>query len=174
MNTTNSGLGRLGVLAIVSVLIFAISIVASFVIGVGKKTRDTERTMNIGRIQKAIELYYDKFNTWPQGDNDGDGWDYGFYSKEDARFIYPLIKEGFLPFAYGDPKFYGNQALAYQVYDAGTDGCPSYKGKFYVLGITNLETDTRPPHDHAGSGFWCPDHNWQDDFDYVVGKYEKE
>jgi hypothetical protein len=173
MNTTNSGLGRLGVIAIVSVIIFAISMVTTFIIGIGERERDTERMTNLQAIQQALDLYYDKFGAWPPGDDDGDGWDYGFYSKEDARFIYPLVKEGFLSAVHGDPKFYYKDAMAYRVYDAGSEGCPGYKGKFYVLGIANLETDIRPPHDHSGSGFWCPNHNWQDDFDYVVGKYEK-
>ena len=73
--------------------------------------------------------------------------------------------------AYSDPKFIGKLAFKYAVYEPGSYGCPYGKGSYYVLGISELENDTRPPRENTGSGFSCSRRDWGKEFDYVVGKF---
>lgn len=141
-----------------------------------KKARDAKRIASIHEIQKGLDLYFDKYQTWPNASPDecATGWDVGYCSKENSNgFIEPLVNEGFFSKTPGDPSLYGVSAFKYYVYDAGSEGCSTNKGKFYILGIVDLETDTRPPRNFSGSGFSCPGRDWQNEFDYVVGKFEK-
>lgn len=139
------------------------------------KARDVKRIANISQISKALDLYYDKYSHWPDPTSDdcSEGWDEGYCDEDGGDgFINVLETEGFLSDTPGDPYFSGSQAFKYYVYDEGSEGCNSAKGKFYVLGITDLETDVRPPEKYSGSGFSCPNRDWQEEFDYVVGKFE--
>jgi len=140
-----------------------------------KKARDARRIAGIAQIQKALDLYYDKYNYWPAPSSDGcsAGWDEGYCNENESDgFILALEGEKLMSKTPGDPYFHGIQAMKYYVYNAGSEGCNSTKGRFYVLGIVDLETDIRPPEKYSGSGFSCPSRNWQDEFDYVVGKFE--
>jgi prepilin-type N-terminal cleavage/methylation domain-containing protein len=139
------------------------------------KARDAERIANISQIVKALDLYYDKYNTWPDPTADAcvEGWDDGYCQADGSdKFISALETEGFLSKTPGDPLFSGSQSFKYYVYEEGSEGCSSAKGKFYVLGIPDLETDTNPPEKYSGSGFSCPARDWQEEFDYVVGGFE--
>lgn len=158
----------------ISIFIFLGVIVFRFLMNAQKSTRDSERITTLQNIQKAIDLYHDSTGAWPKGDNDGFGWDEGMHSAQDTRFIQPLIDKNFLLVPPKDPLFYGSKAYKYAVFPAGYAGCDINKGEFYVLGITDLESDSRPPQNFLGSGFHCPKKNWQDDFDYVVGKFEAD
>lgn len=159
--------------AIISVLVFILIFVALFVLNIGKKTRDSERITIINTLTKALDLYHDATGSWPKGDDDGQGWDEGFHDKNDHRFVSELMEKQILPVTSSDPKFFGAKSLRYTVYDAGYAGCSIDRGKFYILGITDLETDMRPPQKFQGSGFKCPLRDWQNEFDYVVGKFER-
>ncbi|MCX6799645.1 MAG: hypothetical protein NT091_00660 [Candidatus Falkowbacteria bacterium] len=172
--TKESGQAGLKILLIISILIFITSYAIVFLLNVQKKTRDSERMTTITSLQKAIDLYYDAFSKWPAGDNDGDGWDEGFHSENDRRFIQPLVDHKFLPSSVSDPVFYGAKSFKYAVYEPGFAGCPRAKGSFYVLGITEMESDTRPPKEFTGSGFSCAKRDWGKEFDYVVGKFTNE
>jgi len=158
---------------IISIILCIATFATTFILRVQKKTRDSERITILINLQKAIDLYYDNFNNWPKGDNDGMGWDEGFHSTSDRRFIQPLVDRKYLPVTAHDPKFYGGKSIKYAVFEPGYAGCPKEKGSFYVLGITELEADTRPPTDNTGSGFACPQRDFSKEFDYVVGKYSK-
>ncbi len=138
-------------------------------------SRDAQRIANIGQISKALDLYYDKYSHWPDPSSDAcsEGWDEGFCEEDGGDgFIQALENEGFVSKTPSDPSFSGAQALKYYVYEEGSEGCDSNKGKFYILGVTDLETDTRPTTKYSGSGFSCPNRDWQEEFDYVIGKFE--
>jgi hypothetical protein len=57
----------------------------------------------------------------------------------------------------------------YQKFDAGSFGCAEYLGDFYVLGARNMEIYEGP--DPNSPGFFCPEKNWHDDFEWVVGRF---
>jgi len=166
-----SGQSGLQVLMFISIIFFLIVLTTIFVLNVQKRARDSERMTSIINIQKALDLYHDTYHEWPKGDDDGMGWDEGFHSKQDRSFIKPLVEKNFTLVTPSDPRFYGSKSMKYVVYEAGYGGCSEDKGNFYVLGITELESDTRPPKKFTGSGFKCKNRDWQKDFDYVVGKF---
>ena len=174
MRTNQRGQSGLQVLMLISVIFFLVTLITIFILNVQKIARDTERMTIIINIQKALDLYHDTYHQWPKGDDDGMGWDEGFHSKQDKNFIKPLIDKNFTLVTPSDPKFFGQKAIKYTVYEAGYGGCAKEKGNFYVLGITDLESDTRPPKNFTGSGFNCKNKDWQKDFDYVVGKFENK
>lgn len=146
------------------------------------KARDSYRVASIKQIQNAIDYYYDEYNTWPDSNDDDcfDTWDYGYCLQDKSDgFIQELESSGYFGKTPGDPYYYGGalgngNPIMYKVYDAGSEGCDPASGRFYVLAIADLETDVNPPEVFSGSGFACGDRDWQDGFDYVVGKFEKK
>jgi len=171
----NIGFTLIELLVVISIIGFIITLSIVALDNARKKARDAIRVGNISQIQKALDQYYDKYNTWPPptADDCSVGWDEGYCNEDGSDgFITALETEGIMAKTPGDPLFYGTQAMKYYLYDAGSEGCDPAKGKFYVLGIVDLETDVNPPQNFSGSGFSCPNRNWQDEFDYVVGKFE--
>lgn len=140
------------------------------------KSRDTKRISDLRQIKTAIDLYYDRYNTWPAITSDAccDGWDQG-PCNSDTSFIGALVTAGIMNTVPVDPSAgtgTGCYGYNYYVYNAGSYGCDTGKGRFYVLGIRDLETDSRPPTKFSGSGWSCPSRDWQNEFDYVVGGFE--
>lgn len=174
LRKNQSGQSALKIIMIASIVVSLVIFAAVFIINVQKKTRDSERITKIIGLQKAIDLYFDTFSKWPKGDDDGDGWDEGFHSDSDRRFIQPLVDHSFMNVTSSDPKFFGARSFKYAVYAAGSYGCPYTKGSYYVLGISELENDTRPPRENTGSGFACLQRDWGKEFDYVTGKFSNE
>lgn len=137
------------------------------------KARDVRRLADLNNIRQAVWLYYFDKGVFPARTSDSccDGWDQGYCSADGSDgFIQPLVTEGYLPVVPGDPKFSGScSGYSYYVYNAGSYGCDASRGKFFVLGIRNLEANANL----SGSGWQCPSRNWQGEFDYVVGGFER-
>ena len=133
-----------------------------------EKARDSRRLAEMQQIVRALELYYDENGRYPSSDYDGcGGWDVG-------NADYPLISGGLgnaMPNPPEDTTVNGNcTGYRYYRYSAGAGGCDASRGSFYVLGVVNIETTGRP---HPNSPGWsCPSRNWQNEFDWVTGKYE--
>jgi prepilin-type N-terminal cleavage/methylation domain-containing protein len=139
-----------------------------------QKARDSKRLSDMKQILLALELYYDANNRYPGNtDNDCGGWDTGFNGGQSSGdpFIQPLKDSGFID-APGDPITTGNcQGYRYYRYGAGSSGCDSSRGAFFVLGVVNMETSGRP---HPDSPGWsCPSRNWQNEMDWVTGRFER-
>lgn len=131
-----------------------------------EKARDANRLSDMHQMQVALELYYDSFGSYPNSDYAGcGGWD----SSGNNTFITPLVSNNLLPKHLLDPTINdscGN--YAYYRYPAGASGCAK---AFYVLGVRNMETSGNP---HPSSPGWnCPSRNWQNEFDWVIGKFEE-
>ncbi len=172
----NRGFTLIELLVVISIIGFLASLSIFSLNNTRMKSRDAKRIASLKQIQLALDLYYDKHNTWPAITEDSccDGWDQGYCNSDKSDgFIRDLVNEGLISEVPGDPKFYGGcDSFSYYVYNGGY-GCDSSKGKFYVLGIKILETDSRPPTKFSGSGWNCPLRDWQTEFDYVVGKFEQ-
>ncbi len=56
-------------------------------------------------------------------------------------------------------------------FPAGSFGCPAANGAFYVLGIADMETSDGEH--HLSPGWSCPSRDFQEEMEYVVGKYEQ-
>ena len=56
-------------------------------------------------------------------------------------------------------------------YGTGPYGFDFARHKFFVLRAMDMETSARP---HPASPGWsCPNRNWQSEFDWVIGAFEK-
>lgn len=160
------------------VVIAIIGVLASIVlVSLGRvrtRARDARRLADMRQILSALELYYDANNRYPSISADGccDGWDQGPCAGN--PFIGALVTAKFISVVPEDPKGgSGTSCYGYNYYrySAGYAGCDSSRGAFMVLGVRDMETSGRP---HPDSPGWrCPNRNWQNEFDWVIGKFEK-
>lgn len=160
------------------VVIAIIGLLASIIIinlnNARKKARDAKRLAEIREIINGLDLYYHDNESWPARTADSccDGWDQGPCDGDDT-FIAGLVSGNYMAKVPVDPvggsgtDCYGYN---YYVYSAGSYGCDSTRGSFYVLGIRDMESSGRP---HSQSPGWsCSERNWQNEFDWVIGKFE--
>jgi general secretion pathway protein G len=155
-------------LLVVIAIIGLLSSMSVYAINVARmKARDARRFADIKQIQTALALYYDDNNTYPVSTNSAcSGWDVG---NVDYELLTNKI-DAYMSNVPRDPTGTNCTGYAYHRYAAGSYGCDASKGNYYVLGIRNLETSSRP---HPDSPGWsCPSRNWQGEFDYVFGAFE--
>lgn len=160
------------------IVIAIIGILASTVLvsldSAKKKARDGNRLSDIRQLLTSLELYYNTNGQYPWAtDNDCWGWDTGLNGGPESgdTFIEPLETGGFLTEAIGDPtNTHECGGYSYVKYGAGSFGCSTDKGSFFVLGIRDMEMSENP---HSASPGWsCPGRDWQDEFDWVTGSFE--
>ena len=166
----NKGFTLIELLVVISIIGF-LATFAVYAFNVARvKARDAKRLADMTLIQKALDLYYDNNNRFPSNsDSDCSGWDSGYYGSGDS-FISPLETSQVILEVPGDPAFSQCGAYRYYRYSAGSYGCSSAKGAFYVLGIIDMESSSRPY--PTSPGWNCPTRNWQNEFDWVVGRFE--
>jgi len=161
------------------VVVSIIGLLASFAFvalnGSRKKARDAKRLADMRQIQTALQMYYDRHGVYPSNnDNDCGGWDAGFKGGQGSGdpFIQPLETGGFIAKTPGDPISTGScGGYAYYRYSAGSYGCDASRGAYFVLGVKDMETSGNP---HPSSPGWsCPARNWQGEFEWVTGMFEK-
>ena len=156
-------------LVVIAIVGLLASIILSSLTNVRVRGRDTRRLADMKQIQTALSYYYDKYGRYPDSDNQGcGGWD----STGDGDMVAALQTDGFIRTNIKDVSINdtcGN--YAYYRYSAGSEGCNAAKGSYYVLGIRDMETTTRP---HPASPGWnCTGRDWQGEFDWVTGVFEK-
>jgi prepilin-type N-terminal cleavage/methylation domain-containing protein len=133
------------------------------------KARDARRLSDMQQIQTALELYYfDNGGNYPAPESGNGSWE---ESQEDnGDFLGALVSGGYLPAPVVDPINSSLNRYAYYLYSAGSSGCDSARGQYYVLGVRYMETHGRP---FPGSPGWdCPSRDWQSEFDWVTGNFE--
>jgi prepilin-type N-terminal cleavage/methylation domain-containing protein len=181
----------IGLLATVSVIVFS---------DVRKSARDSKRISDIHAIQRALDNYIQEYGAppYPAGSGYGRGavspgfwdnmWDIST-NPANGGFMSFLVGRGLgkvpvdplnTPAGYnGQPTDPSLNAYVYFIAHAsnGYQGgnCTGGRESVYLLGITNLETDTRPAQKFAGSGCNCLWTNmpnfFQQFFDYVSCGY---
>ncbi len=171
----NKGFTIIEILVVISIIGFLSSIILVSLQEARTKTRDTIRLSNMQQILLALKMYYNDNGAYPENtDNDCSGWDAGYNGGPASNdpFIQPLVTTGFFTRTPGDPTTTGNcGGYAYYRYNAGAAGCDSSRGAFFVLGVRDMETSGRP---HPTSPGWsCPLRNWQTEFDWVTGGFER-
>jgi hypothetical protein len=155
----------------VNIILLALSVALVYaVFNLSRKSaHDSERIASLYEVQGALELYFNKYGEYPEGDGLGaNGWD----TPGNGTFLFPLVREGFIPPYVHDPvadTVTGN--FRYQRFSAGSFDCPAERGAFYVLGVENMEWDFRAR--HISPGWKCGNHDWSDEMEFVVGKFEK-
>lgn len=159
-------------LVVISIISLLSSIVFSSISSARSKARDARRITDMKQITTALYLYYDKNGFYPANtDNDCGGWDIGKNGGSGSADPFISLLAEFLPITPADPVTTSScGGYRYYRYPAGTAGCDSSKGAFYVLGVPNMETSGNP---HPISPGWsCPSRNWQNEMEWVTGAFE--
>jgi len=169
----NKGFTLIELLVVIAIIGLLSSVVLVSMGGVRAKARDARRLSDMRQILLALQLYYDKYERYPSISGDGccDGWDQGPCAGD--PFIGALTTEGLIqtPTDPSGGSGTGCYGYAYYRYGAGSYGCDASRGAYFVLGVRDMETSGRP---HPNSPGWsCPSRNWQNEFDWVVGGFEK-
>ena len=169
----NKGFTLIELLVVIAIIGLLSSIVLVSMQGVRAKARDARRLSDMRQILLALQLYYDKYERYPSISADGccDGWDQGPCGTD--PFIGALTTEGLIqtPTDPSGGSGTGCYGYNYYRYSAGSYGCDSSRGAYFVLGVRDMETSCRP---HPDSPGWsCPSRNWQNEFDWVIGDFER-
>jgi prepilin-type N-terminal cleavage/methylation domain-containing protein len=165
------------------VVIAIIGVLASLVLvsmrGLRARARDARRLEDMRQIVNALQLYHSNHEAYPgptssYGESESvcGGWDSSNTDNDaDGKpFIEPLVDEGLMVVPV-DPVSGGTCAgYRYYRYSAGSYGCNSNRGAYFVLGVNDMESSGNP---HSASPGWsCPTRNWQGEFDWVTGGFE--
>jgi len=171
---TSSSLVRRGftlieLLVVISIIALLSTVILAALSTARQGARDADRINSIRQMQTALELYYSDDETYPDGDGAGDG---GWDTPGNGTFVEVLNTNRLLSGAITDPlsdDSAGN--FRYFRFPAGSFGCPATNGAFYVLGIADMETSDGEH--HLSPGWSCPSRDFQEEMEYVVGKYEQ-
>ena len=169
----NKGFTLIELLVVIAIIGLLSSIVLVSLQEVRAKAKDARRLSDIKQISLALQLYYDTHERYPSisADTCCDGWDQGPCGTN--PFIGALINEDLIqtPTDPSGGSGTGCYGYNYYRYNAGSYGCDSNRGAYFVLGIRDMETSGRPYPDSPG---WsCLGRNWQNEFDWVVGGFER-
>ncbi|MDD4901136.1 MAG: type II secretion system protein [Patescibacteria group bacterium] len=170
-----AGFTLIELLVVISIIGFLTTATVVMLNNSRMKARDAKRLADMKQVITALDLYFDNNNQFPTSDADGCASCSGCSYYDTGNKDYILLNNklsGIMNKTPADPTATGNCAgYLYNRYAAGTNGCDSARGAFYVLGVVNMETSANP---YAGSpGFSCPSYNWQTAMDWVTGKFEK-
>ena len=169
----NKGFTLIELLVVIAIIGLLSSVVLVSMGGVRAKARDARRLSDMRQILLALQLYYDKYERYPSISGDGccDGWDQGPCAGD--PFIGALTTEGLIQTPTDPSGGSGTSCYGYNYYryGAGSYGCDASRGAYFVLGVRDMETSSRPYPDSPG---WsCPSRNWQNEFDWVIGDFER-
>jgi len=173
----NEGFTLIEILFVIGIIGILSTIVLASINDARLKGNDTKRLSDMRQIQTALYMYYDDHNgNFPQENSSNGNWE---DSTEDGGDFIDFLKDnGYMSMVPVDPINSGTHYYSYYVYPAESYGCDASKGEFYVLGVRDMEGSPRPHRDSPG---WsCPGgngknpRNWQNEFDWVTGKFEEK
>ena len=165
----NKGFTLIELLVVVAIIGLLASIIIVTLNSTRIRARDARRLADMKTIILALEMYYDDREEYPEENSSDGSWENSY--EDGGDFIDFLKDQGYLSIVPVDPINSGTTYYSYYVYSAGSSGCDSSRGEFYVLGVRDMETSGRP---HSQSPGWsCPSRNWQGEFDWVTGRFEQ-
>ncbi|MEP7204597.1 MAG: hypothetical protein ABI716_00190 [Candidatus Saccharibacteria bacterium] len=146
-----------------------------------KKANDATRVSDVHAIQEALQRYDVDKGNYPDSVVTFD-WELSAVQGT-GNFLVALKPYGLPRGAPVDPinnatnpdseasYAAGKYGYWYYRYNAGDRGCDASRGNFYVIGIVNMESvnGTHP----NSPGFSCSLRNWQLEFEWVTGGYER-
>jgi len=121
------------------------------------KVRDNKRKADLSEIAKALELYYDRYGSYPEVmDDDWQGWDASYEPEgQQFEFLRVLTQRGILSADPKDPYNDASYFYRYRHFKEGEYGC---NDPYYILQVVNFET----VQDQHGSGH-CPEKDFTKD-----------
>ncbi len=132
------------------------------------KSRDAKRISDAKDINRALELYFDRYAKYPDTvDSDYGGWDTTVEPEGHVEeFIPQLVSEGILSGHPRDSKNTTTYYYRYQKFPRGSFGCTR---PFVIFQVFNFETIQ----DVHGSGA-CPNRNFADEAPngFTIQKFE--
>lgn len=157
------------------VVIVVIGVLAAITIvsysGIQTRAKDSRRVGDMKTIVKELELYKVQNAFYPSSSNNGPGgWESS--SINPNQFLQSL-KTGNLASSVPVDPVNNSTSIEYRYYrySAGEAGCDASRGAFYVLGVIDMESSSGAA---ANSPGWsCPGRNWQAEFEWVTGGFEK-
>lgn len=161
------GFTLIELLVVIAIIGILSSVVLASLNTARAKARDAKRLSDMHQMQVALELYYNSFGGYPDSDGAGcGGWDSSGTPAGAPSFITPLVSNNFLSNLSDSTINDSCGNYAYYRYTANY-GCTN---TFYVLGVRDMESSGNPY--PSSPGWSCPSRNWQDEFDWVIGKFE--
>ncbi|MDX2776131.1 prepilin-type N-terminal cleavage/methylation domain-containing protein [Streptomyces caniscabiei] len=146
MNTyiSRQGFTIVELLIVIVVVAVLAAVSVSALNGTQQRARDTQRVHDMQTIVKALELYKIQTGTYPpvHPTNQISGWEVS--SINPGQFLSALKTSGVVSSVPVDPINNGTTVhgmlYRYTLYPAGSNGCLSSRGAFYVLAVGDVET----------------------------------
>lgn len=141
--------------------------------GVRERARDSKRLSNMSQLVLALEMFASDNSEYLNESSSNGNWETSI--EDNGVFLEGLVIDEYIGTYIVDPINDSSNYYAYYLYSntTGSYGCDSDRGKFYVLGIKNMESVESGGIHPDSPGWSCPTRNWQSEYEWVTGAYEK-
>lgn len=137
--------------------------------GIQNRSKDSRRLNDVQSIVKALRLYHTNNGIYPSSSLNGPGgWESSSINPD--QFIQALKTGNIVANVPVDPVNTSNKEYRYFRYSAGSYGCDTARGAYFVLGVIDMEASSRPS--AQSPGWTCPSRDWGTEFDWVAGGFE--
>jgi prepilin-type N-terminal cleavage/methylation domain-containing protein len=171
------------------IVIVVIAVLAAIVIvaynGVQNRANDSRRLQDLKSITKALELYKTSTGSYPNPNStaNASGWEVSTDGTSATDFLSVLRTSSTVTRIPVDPRNLGvlpnitptrastSFEYFYYKYTAGTNGCDSTRGDYYVLGATRMDTVASGANYPSNPGFSCSGRDWVTTGAWVTGGY---
>jgi type IV pilus assembly protein PilE len=142
--------------------------------GMQQRARDTQRVSDMKTIVKGLEMYKTLTGNYPTASTTNviSGWEAS--SINPSQFLSSLKTSSIMSSVPVDPVNNSTtdthgMLYRYYKYSAGSNGCDSTRGAYYVLVVGDAESSSSQL--STSPGFQCSGRNWSIEGGWVIGAY---